>query len=212
MLEDAVKTIQHEWSTLTAAPWAFLILVAAAFALAYAAANWRYFGVVEQLRARLETLKERLEAKDGQLDEYRERLHLMPAAGSQFSRLTQAELKDKALTFVRDLRRWLAKYRQEDDQHHNQEWAAMTQANGEEERQRLWHQSTASSSQRSLKCDSDYDEKFKVDSILLRDELLARLGEGSKQEPPFSMYEHPTNPIGMGMVTDDVERMAKLLC
>jgi len=212
MIEDAVKTIQHEWSTLITAPWAFAILVGIAFALAYAAANWRYTGIVEQLRERIESMKERLEAKDGQLDEYRERLHLVPAAGSQFSRLTQAELKDKALNFVRDLRKWLASERQQDDQLHNGEWRTMTQAKDEGERQRLWHQYTAALSQRSLKRNSDYDEKFKVDSILLRDELLARLGEGSKQERAYGMYEHPTNPIGMGTVADDVERLAKLLC
>ena len=78
-----------------------------AFGLAYAAANWRYSGIIEQLRERLDSMKERLEAKDGQLDEYRERLHLVPAAGSEFSRLTHSELKERALTVVRDLRQWL---------------------------------------------------------------------------------------------------------
>jgi hypothetical protein len=177
-----------------------------------AAAKWRYSAIVEQLRERLESMKDRLEAKDGQLDEYRERLHLVPARGSEFSRLTQSELKEKALIFVRDLRRWLATVSEQDNHHLNQEWAAMTQAKNEEEKERLWHQCTTALLQRSLMRNSQYDEKFKVDSILLRDELMARLPEGSRQEPLYGTYEHPTNPIGMTMVADDVERLAKLLC
>jgi hypothetical protein len=88
--------------------------------LALAAAKWRYSAIVEQLRERLESMKDRLEAKDGQLDEYRERLHLVPARGSEFSRLTQSELKEKALIFVRDLRRWLATVSEQDNHHLNQ--------------------------------------------------------------------------------------------
>src|SRR6266542_373589 len=212
MLKDALKTLQSERSTLVTAPWAFLILMAVAFALAFAAAKWRYSAIVEQLRERLESIKDRLEAKDDQLDEYRERLHLVPARGSEFSRLTQSELKEKALIFVRDLRSWLAAGREQENHHLTQEWALMTQAKNEEERQRLWDQCTSASLQRWLKRKSQYDEKFKVDSILLRDELLARLPEGSRQEPSYRMYEYPTNFLSMGMVADDVQRLAKLLC
>jgi hypothetical protein len=88
----------------------------------------------------------------------------------------------------------------------------MVSAKTEEEKQKLWHHFTSSSSQRNLQRNVQYNSKFKVDSILLRDELLSRLPQGSKEERAYNLYEHPTNPIGMEMVIVDLERMTKLLC
>jgi hypothetical protein len=58
---------------------------------------------------------------------------------------------------------------------------------------------------------SEYDAKFKVTAIVLRDELLTRVKRPQPDGPEAHMYEHPTNPIGMGIVADDLERLALLL-
>ncbi|MFI5398363.1 MAG: hypothetical protein ACHQ9S_22735, partial [Candidatus Binatia bacterium] len=189
----------------------FVLALVAVFLLAFAAVRWRYEGVIESLRERVEALKERLEAKDGQLDEYRERLHLVPASGSELSRLTHAELKGKALDLVRDLRQWLASWSAQDRQVEQREWSAMVSAADEDEKQQRWQQFTGASMQRSLERNSEYDRRFKVDAFLLRDELLSRLPGESREDRAYGMYEHPTNPIGMGIVADDLERLAKLL-
>ncbi len=54
----------------------------------------------------------------------------------------------------------------------------------------------------SSKVNSDYDRRFKTDTIALR-ELLSRLPGSVRSEYPGTSYEHPTNPISMGMVGDD---------
>ena len=62
-----------------------------------------------------------------------------------------------------------------------------------------------------------YESEAKSDAILLRDEIFSRLPK--EIQPPgedparfrSSMYEHPTNPIGLDTVADDLERLAKLL-
>jgi hypothetical protein len=105
MWKDAIEILQKEWGVLSSAPWAFAISSVVVFSVAFTAIKWRYDGIVENLRERLETMKERLTAKDTQLDEYRERLHLVPASGSEFSRLTHAELKQRTLKLVDDLRK-----------------------------------------------------------------------------------------------------------
>ena len=115
MLNQFLEFIKNEWSTVTGAPLSFISLVLISFALAYAACRWRYTGVIETQREklslekdRLSAEKDRIQAKDSQLDDYRERLHLVPAQGSEYSKLTHAGLKEKALSFVGDIRTWFS--------------------------------------------------------------------------------------------------------
>ena len=212
MLQEMLKHLQKEWDVVSGAPWAFLISSALAFVVSFAANKWRYSGIIDNLKERIETYKERLTAKDAQLDEYRERLHLVPASGSEFSKLTHAELKIKTLEVVSKLRSWLVKYSEEERRILDAQWQAMCRAQDEEEKNRLWHQHTSTSSQISLRRNAEYDSQFKVDTILLRDEILSRLPSESRDERAYHMYEHPTNPIGIGMVADDLERISKKLC
>jgi hypothetical protein len=56
-----------------------------------------------------------------------------------------------------------------------------------------------------------YDQ-HRVEAITLRTELLLRLPpDVANRKVPAGLYDHPTNPIGVGMVIDDLERLAKLL-
>lgn len=206
-----IEILNEQWDAVRIAPWAFVLVTAAMFLLAFGVIRWRYEGIIESFRERIEALKERLEAKDDQLDEYRERLHLIPARGSEFSRLSHAELKGSAIEFVKSLRAWLAGWSTEDSRLHHREWVAMTSAPTDEEKRRLWNESTGAIMERYVKLTAEYDERFKVDAILLRDEILSRLSAGSRNGAAQSLYEHPTNPIGMSMVADDLERLAKLL-
>jgi hypothetical protein len=81
----------------------------------------------------------------------------------------------------------------------------------EEERQRKWQEQTNAAIQRSFETRSDFESQFKVDSILLRDELLSRLRPDAKNERAYRMYESPINPLVMEEVVGDLERLAKSL-
>jgi hypothetical protein len=203
-VRELVEYIQREWTTLATAPFTFILATVLVGGLAYAASRWRHGGIIELLR-------ERLAAKDQQLDEYRERLHLVPAQGSEFAKQSHAELQAQALKFVASLRDWLAARRAQDSQRQHQQWVAMTRATDEAQKKQLWDAHTGDLIGSSTALNNEYDAKFKVKAIVLRDELLTRVQHPDPKAHAHHMYEHPTNPIGMGMVADDLERLARLL-
>jgi hypothetical protein len=81
----------------------------------------------------------------------------------------------------------------------------------EEERRRDFEAMTNALSSSFFETVAGYDSRYKVDAILLRDELLSRLPDASKNEREFQLYEHPTNTFVMERVCDDLERLAKSL-
>lgn len=203
-MKELLEYIQKEWSTVSNAPVVFLIVSALVAGLAYAASRWKHGAIIELLR-------ERIVAKDEQLDGYREKLHLVPAHGSEFSRLSHAELQKVALSFVSGLREWLGERNSQDSQRHHQQWLSMTNATDEVQRKQLWDAQTTDSLRSSTKLSNEYDAKYKVKAMVLRDELLTRVQHPEPTNHRHHNYEHPTNPIGMGMVADDLERLARLL-
>jgi hypothetical protein len=203
-LKELIEYLQKEWGTVSGAPVTFVVASIFVAGLAYAASRWRHNAIIELLR-------ERIVAKDEQLDGYREKLHLIPAHGSEFSRLSHAELQKEALRFVSSLREWLAARRNQDSDRQHQQWLAMTNAKDEAQRKQLWDAQTTDSVRSSMTFNNEYDAKFKVKAMVLRDELLTRVPHPDPGHRAHRMYEHPTNPIGMGMVADDLERMARLL-
>lgn len=211
MLNELISHLQKEWSILSSAPFTFVITLILGGLVAFLAMNWAYEARFKLLQDRLLAKQDSLLAKDDQLAEYRERLHLTPASRGGFSRLTHAELKQKALGLVQQIRTFLVKHETENRKVSDSKWQQMVMAKTEEEKQRLWNEHTNISTQFYLRLNSEYNQQYKVDAILLRDEILSRLTKDSKNERSFHMYEHPTNPIGMGMVADDLERLAKSL-
>ena len=107
-LEALIKILQAEWASLTAAPWSFAIFTATTFGLAFGACRWAYQARHESVKERINLLQERLNAKDGQLDEYRERLGLLPSSGNKYSKLTHQQLQEHTLKLVHDIRTWFA--------------------------------------------------------------------------------------------------------
>lgn len=203
-MKELIEYLQREWGTVSGAPLTFFVACALVAGLAYAASRWKHGAIIDLLH-------ERIVAKDEQLDGYREKLHLVPAHGSEFSRLSHAELQKEALRFVLSLREWLGARRSQDSERQHQQWLAMTNATNEVERKRLWDAQTTESMRSSTTLNNEYDSKFKVKAMVLRDELLTRVQHPEPQNNAHHMYEHPTNPIGMSMVADDLERMARLL-
>jgi hypothetical protein len=125
---------------------------------------------------------------------------------------SEVTLKEKSLDFIKNLREFIERYKREDEAVHNNEWGEMTQANTEEEKTKLWHKFTGASSRLSNDRNSEYERRFKVDAILLRDELRSRLANYTPSDQHRdSAYEHPTKYFGFNDVANDIEMMAKLL-
>ncbi len=201
---EFIKHVAKEWEVLRQAPMAFVLLFVLAVGAAFVFARWSY---VRQI----ETLNERLRAKDDQLVDYRERLHLAPTDQTSYSRVSNSELRQRASAVVAQMREFLASYHKQSGLAMSNQSEEMRNAKSDVERQSIWNRYTAALIRESYTVTSEYDRRFKVDTIVLRDELLSRLPQSARIQQLGVSYEHPTNPIGMGMVTDDLERLTTLL-
>ncbi len=197
-MNDLLSYLQKEWSVLASAPFTFLSFFLLSSAVAFAVIKFRYDGLIE-------TLRERMQAKEEQLSTYRERLHLVKEHTS-FSILGNTELKDKALELVGNIRQFMLKRRKISDGVLHQRFDKPNATTTEEERQRDWNEHTNRIISESTITHSDYNKEFKADTIILRDELLSilpkniqRAGHGA--EHLIHTYEHPTPPTRLKPLT-----------
>ena len=209
-MEDLLIYINNEWKTLKEAPFSFILLLIIAFIAAYIISRWRYESIVSTLKERIESFKDRLNSKDEQLNDYRERLKLQPATDTSYSNLSNSELKNITLQKVNGIREFINQRQANDYENIFSRFDNFDKMN-KEEKQKKWQEDNKKMSLQSLETNSQYDMKFKVDTILLRDEILTRLPKDIKRNREFEMYEHPTNILGIKMVVDDLERIAKSL-
>src|SRR5262249_28120185 len=137
---------------------------------------------------------------------------MLPAHGSEFAKQSHAELKAETLKFVGNLREWLSMHSAQDAQKQHQQWTAMNQLTDEAQRKQLWDALTRDLIQSSTALNDEYASRFKIKAIVLRDELLTRVQRPDPKTNWNARYEQPTNAIVMGMIADDLERLARLLC
>lgn len=203
--EKIMTMLQKEWSTISQAPLTFLLLTSAAFSLAYYFSKWRYAGVTESLREQIATLNQRLISKTEQSEGYKERALKFDELSSKVVEYSAEELRNKTLGFVARLRAFIERRK-----NRLYEDARRSPAATEEERDREWARSAAALIQESNDTTAEWDREFKVDAMLLRDELRSRLGvtDGASNN---RVYEYPTNFFGYDEVACDLESLAKRL-
>lgn len=211
-MEKLIEYIAKEWSVVSQAPFAFLILAAIMFGLAYLAAKWRFTAVIDQIKASNEALKDRLHLKSEQAESYKDRALKYDDKVQQVVDSDAVALKERALEVVKNLREFIERHRREDDRVSALERSAMRSAQTEEERNAAWERNTNKTMRLSNERNAEYDRRFRVDAIMLRDELRSRIPNYEPLERHHDMmYEHPTNYFGFNDVASDLERMAKML-
>lgn len=208
LLDRLLRFLEREWTTVSAAPASFLIGCGAFAFIAYRAAAWRFGGVIATLTEKVDLWRDRVAVKDAQLDEYREKVGGMATnEGQVAAQLSSADLQARTLAFVKELRDWRQAHERASRSQSLVSWRSTGQT--EEERERLWTLTTEQMMQESMRFMHEYESNFKGRALALRDELQAR--GAPKGERANHFYEHPTNPLGVGMLTDDLERMARAL-
>lgn len=211
-MDRLFEYIAKEWEVLSDAPFAFLVLAAIMFGLAYLAAKWRFSTIIEQVRATNETLTERLRLRSEQAESYKERALKYDDKIQQVVDSDAVALRERTLDLVKNLRDFIERYKREDDRVNERERSVMRSAGSEEERKAAWDKYTSETMRLSNERNAEYDRRFRVDAIMLRDELRSRLPDYTPAEPHHDMmYEHPTNYFGFNDVASDLERMAKML-
>lgn len=211
-MEKLFEYIAKEWSVVSQAPFAFLILSAIMFGLAYLAAKWRFTAVIDQTRVSNEALKDRLHLKSEQAESYKDRALKYDEKVQQVVDSDSIALKERTLEVVKNLREFIERHKREDDRISAIERSAMRSAQTEEERNAAWERHTNETMRLSNERNAEYDRRFRVDVIMLRDELRSRLPDYEPLERHHDMmYEHPTNYFGFNDVASDLERMAKMV-
>lgn len=208
---ELLKTIKDEWAVISMAPFSFLILAALMFGAAYFIARWRYTAIIEQIKASRETLTERLHLRSEQTESYREKASKYDEKLAEVVDSGASELRDRTLKLVGDLREFVGRFQRLDQATQDAEWAEAVHADSEPEKRRLWDRFGSSLVRNSHERNGEYERRFKVDAMMLRDELRSRLPDYKAEDFRESAYEHPTNYFGFNDVANDLERMAKLL-
>jgi len=169
IMNELLSYIQKEWVVLSSAPFTFFSFFLLSVGFAVVILKYRYEGS-------LETLRERIHAKDEQLSTCRERLQLVKDHTS-YSILGNTELRTKALELVENIRGFILKRGQVEKALFNYQTDKTNVVKTEEELQRDWNINIDKSIRESTITISEYNKKFKADTIILRDELLTRLPE-----------------------------------
>lgn len=210
-MTEFFQLLAKEWAVVSAAPITFCVVAAAMFGLAYVAARWKYTAIIEQAKAANEALRERLHLKAEQADQYRDRALKYDEKMHAIIDSTSSTLAKQATDLVANIREFVRRHHAEDNAIHENEWREMASARDEESKQRLWHKFTTATTRQSYERNAEWDRRFKIDALMLRDELRSRLEDYKPDSMAEHSYEHPTNYFGFTAVADDLEKMAKSL-
>ncbi|QLE09612.1 DUF4935 domain-containing protein [Pseudoalteromonas shioyasakiensis] len=126
---------------------------------------------------------------------------------------SNSELAERALLIVEKLRSALIANKIERDRVIEQQMQEMRTAT-EENRDKIWHKYNRVDRDPTAKLMNYYNSNFKIDAIMIRSEMESRLPNEileNRENTSFDMYSHPTNPLGLESVVDDLEYLAKSL-
>ena len=202
---DILTYLTQEWEIIQEAPLSFILIFVIGISGGFRFGKLHYDQRIKLLEEKLDFEQKRRESKDDIINDYRERLGLNPTKGNEFSRMSHVELKQWTLNFVRKVRN--LSHKNKEDQNKTLRWDV---EDSKVEPTKKWAEGCNHLLESSSRFMYEYETKYKIDSILLRDEILSRLPNEVKDRNSLS-YEHPTNYIGVDMIADDLERLAKKL-
>src|SRR5262245_19727603 len=128
-----------------------------------------------------------------------------------YSKITNKELKDKALRLVKSIRELVDSYNKKD--------RALLAEYDKKDKPEIRIDERKAMREQWLK-DSDavhdssmryYRDNYWADAILLRNELYRRLPKKLNQKNLAPIYQNPTNVLGIRVIADDLELISKSL-
>lgn len=123
---------------------------------------------------------------------------------NSFSELSNQAVKEKALVLAEGLRTFADKYSKSASPFSPEFMSA-----SQEKKEELWLKHSKESEKQWTEMRNAYNRQFKIDTLLLREELLNRLPRGTAG--PQVDFEDATTAREIDSVADDLERLAKLL-
>lgn len=131
------------------------------------------------------------------------------ASQNRYHSLTNKQLRDETLGVVSGILSLIGNDRNRDD-------ALDAEYRNSNKRSAEWDIYTQKMMSISASTMTEYDQHYKVQAMLLRVELRTRENSANRNVPASanyidSLYEHPTNPLGLEDVATDLERLARSL-
>ncbi|MGH1404855.1 MAG: hypothetical protein ACRBDL_11500 [Alphaproteobacteria bacterium] len=155
-----------------------------------------------------EVLEQRLLSKTEQVELYKERALYYEEQVKYVVDYDEVDLKEKALEVVGNIREFNARFKRESDRTIIERPLSSQQS--KEQRQADLHTRNYKIALLSNERDAEYNRRFRVSAMMLRDELRSRLPDYQPQVKD-TIYEYPINYHGYVDVASDLERMAKML-
>ena len=128
----------------------------------------------------------------------------------KYSKLSNKELKSRALTVVKAVRKLVYSYNEKDRDLTN-DFDADYLATRTTERKSLrdqWRKKIDDAQASSVR---DYRQNFASDAALLREELQRRLPKGLQRRDMPKLHSNPENVLALELIADDLELLAKSL-
>ena len=194
----------------------FLVLLVLSIYGIWHVFDWRYSGVVDNLNEHIKTLEGDLKSKNETLDEYRERLDIVRPTQPSYSVLTNEELRKKGTLIIKNVRDLIAWDQQTFKELMNSSRKEINNAKTKEKKHEINERYSNLGDKLNEKLISEYDQKYKVDLILIRDEAWSRIPEakrsGIKQPRDMDVIcQFPRNYLGMEACIDHCEGIIRLL-
>jgi exonuclease VII large subunit len=135
---------------------------------------------------------------------------LASESAGKYSKLSNNELKSRALTIVKAVRKIVYSYK-EKDRDLTSDFDANYLATRTTERESLrdqWRKKIDDAQAASVR---DYRQNFASDAALLREELQRRLPKSLQRRDIAKLHSNPANVLSLEVIADDLELLAKSL-
>lgn len=135
---------------------------------------------------------------------------VLASESTKHAKLSNTELKSRALTVVKAVRKLVYSYNDK-DRDLTRDFDAEYLATRTTERKSLrdqWHKKVEDAQASSVR---DYRQNYASDAALLREELQRRLPKGLQRRDLPKLYSNPENVLTLELIADDLELLAKSL-
>jgi hypothetical protein len=128
-----------------------------------------------------------------------------------YREMPNSELAKKSLGIVQALRELVKNMNATDERIEEECDRRDAQAKSAQDRGRVRQSCNDEILKSSQKFLSQYEERYRADVLIVREEMLHRLPELKSKAVPPILASHPTNALGLGEVAASLEVLAKLL-
>lgn len=179
--------LKQEWENISNAPFLYITSIIVIIALVWVIVNYLY-------KIKLSNKESIIENLEKQILIYKDKKYII--GETNYSKLTNIELIKKCKDNLQELKDVYLKYRIEYDK----TTSTLNRISNDD-----YFQKSMSLSNELM---VSYDLNLKVNTILLREQLLMRLPKDMiSEKDKYGIYEHPTNPLGFKDLLSDFEML-----